>query len=63
MVIASDGNFNREDIVYNQYKTSCIRKYFKPIIEPKRYFKKLRKPNIAYNNYYIIDINQIKIKD
>lgn len=24
MVITSDGNFNREDIVFNQYKTSCI---------------------------------------
>ncbi|KAL4084644.1 hypothetical protein QTP88_027571 [Uroleucon formosanum] len=24
LVITSDGNFNREDIVFNQYKTSCI---------------------------------------
>lgn len=54
MVIASDGNFNRKDIVYNQYKTSCIREYFKPIIEPKRSLKKLRKPNMAYNNIIIL---------
>lgn len=27
MLIADDGNFNEQDIVYGQYKTLCMRKY------------------------------------
>lgn len=27
LLIADDGNFNEEDIVYGQYKTLCMRKY------------------------------------
>lgn len=43
LVITDDGNFNDKDIVYDQYKTSCIRKYFGSTIETKIIFKKFKK--------------------
>jgi len=28
LVITDDGNINNQDIVFGEYRTSCIRKYF-----------------------------------
>lgn len=35
LLITDDGNFNDQDIVYGEFKTSCIRKYFQQTIKLK----------------------------
>lgn len=42
LVITDDGNFNDQDILYGQYKTSyCKRKYFRSVFQLKSFKKSL----------------------